>query len=129
MRIGIVGSRKMPQEHKHLIEEFVESLREGDVVVSGGAKGVDSWAAKAARERGLEVVEHFPDVEDTAPRNEFIKAAFGRNMIVAKDSDMIIAFVCKDGGGTEDTLDKMRRLNKPFFVRDVRFRKGWRKAE
>ena len=129
MKIGIVGSRIMPQEHKHLIEEFVGSLREGTVVVSGGARGVDSWAADAARERGLEVIEHRPDIEDTAPKAEFIKAAFGRNMIIAKDSDIIFAFICKDGGGTEDTLDKMRRLKKPFFVRDVRLKKGWRKAK
>ncbi len=48
-RIAIVGSRGLPRPD--LIEAFVASLPAGTVVVSGGARGVDTVAEQAARER------------------------------------------------------------------------------
>ena len=54
MKIAIVGSRDFPQLER--IDAFVDSLSPGDVVVSGGARGVDSRAERRARARGLEVL-------------------------------------------------------------------------
>jgi hypothetical protein len=51
--VAIVGSRNFP--HKHWVDAFVDRLQPDTVVISGGAKGVDTWAEKAARKRGLNV--------------------------------------------------------------------------
>lgn len=40
-----------------LVEAYVAYLPDDSIVVSGGAKGVDSSAVQAAEDRGLEVVQ------------------------------------------------------------------------
>lgn len=85
MRIAIVGSRTYPDERA--VREFVRSLPEGTIIVSGGAAGVDTWAAKAARKRGLKVVEHRADWEALGD-----VAGPIRNTAIVEDSDEIVAF-------------------------------------
>lgn len=53
-RVAIVGSRDYPALGE--VTAYVESLPAGTVVVSGGTRGVDQTAEKAARARGLTVV-------------------------------------------------------------------------
>lgn len=47
--VAIVGSRRFP--HKHWIDKCVDSLNPGTIVVSGGARGVDSWVEERAKQR------------------------------------------------------------------------------
>ena len=49
--VAIVGSREFPRQD--WVEAFVERLKPDTIVVSGGAKGVDSWAVRTAKSRGL----------------------------------------------------------------------------
>ena len=51
-RVAVVGSRGYPD--RAAVAAYVQALAEGTVVVSGGARGVDRWAADAAAECGLE---------------------------------------------------------------------------
>ena len=53
MNVAIVGSRDYP--HPEHIWSYVATLPADTVVVSGGARGVDSWAAAAATHHGLQV--------------------------------------------------------------------------
>ena len=55
MNIGIVGSRRW--KNREDIEGLVNTLAADTTVVSGGARGVDTWATQSARKRGLKVVE------------------------------------------------------------------------
>lgn len=48
--VGIVGSRKFPNEKLYWIDKAIDKLRSSTVVVSGGALGVDT----RARERTLQ---------------------------------------------------------------------------
>jgi hypothetical protein len=57
--VGIVGSRKF--KNKEWVVEFVKRLKPETTVVSGGAIGVDSWAAETAREQGLRTKEFLID--------------------------------------------------------------------
>jgi predicted Rossmann fold nucleotide-binding protein DprA/Smf involved in DNA uptake len=49
MRIGIVGSREFPQ--LKLVDFFINDLPMGVTIVSGGAKGVDSYAVDYAKKK------------------------------------------------------------------------------
>ena len=105
IRIGIVGSRNFGDLTR--VSKLVRILKEtkGDfVLVSGGAKGVDRAAAKAAKDLGLEVVEHLPD-PDVKP---LVKAAKERNTKIVEDSDLVFAFwsVNAESTGTVDTMYK-----------------------
>ena len=62
MRIAVVGSRDYPKKR---IVEYVLSrfFDDGDELVSGGARGVDTWAANWARAHKHKVTVFEPDWE------------------------------------------------------------------
>ena len=102
MRVAIVGSRDYPD--LEAIDEYVADLNDDDVVVSGGAPGVDSRAAEAARKRGLEVVE-YPAQWDVFGRS----AGFRRNHTIVDNADRVVAFQHNKSRGTQHTIDIARK--------------------
>lgn len=114
-RVAIIGSRRW--RDRDAIGRAVAALETGDVVVSGGAKGPDTWAAAAARARGLEVVEHRPDLAGVKARWAAAERYYARNQRVVDDCDRVIAFVAADRkGGTEDTIRRAAKAGKPIDV-------------
>jgi predicted Rossmann fold nucleotide-binding protein DprA/Smf involved in DNA uptake len=57
MKVAIIGSRDYAK--LHLVQKMVEVLPPGCILISGGARGVDTIAEEAARSRGL-AVQVFP---------------------------------------------------------------------
>lgn len=105
MKVGIVGSRRYPAEH--LVRGFVRNLaaRAPDtIIVSGGARGVDAWAAGEARQMGLAVEEHLADW-DGGGRG----AGFARNSTIVACSASLVAFWDLVSRGTMDTVWKAHR--------------------
>lgn len=101
MRVAIVGSRDYPD--LEAVDEYVADLNDDDVVVSGGAQGVDSRAAKAARARGLKVVEYH------AQWDLFGKSAgYRRNKTIVENADRVVAFQHNKSRGTQHTIDIAR---------------------
>lgn len=93
-------------------------LPAGAVVVSGGCRGVDSWAADAARRRGLQVVEHLPDLDGVRNRGEAAGRYYARNQQIVDDCDRVIAFPSADrSGGTEDAIRRAEKAGKPIDLR------------
>jgi hypothetical protein len=131
-RIGIVGSRlAVPDdargeernwyvariaEVERQIDEFVASLPDGDVVVSGGAPYVDTFAERAALRRfGPEGVSiHRADWEQFGKR-----AGFLRNPIIVDDSDKIHAWWDGRSRGTAHTIGLARKAGKPVTIHPV----------
>lgn len=113
MRIGIVGSRDYP--NLQAVWAFVERLAgryPTIVIVSGGARGVDTVAAAAGRWYGLEVVEHKPEWERLGKHY----APLARNTTIVEDCDALIAFWDGVSTGTMDTVDKARGTGKKVHV-------------
>lgn len=108
-RVAIVGSRDYP--HPAHVQRAVSGLASDDIVISGGARGVDSMAAKFARWRGLEVVEHLADWEHLGKR-----AGYVRNITIVEDCDRVIAFQHNASRGTQHTIDIARKAGKPVEV-------------
>lgn len=109
VRIAIVGSRDFGDEEA--VRAFVRTLQAGSVVISGGAVGVDSWAADEARKMGLEVVEHLPDWKRFGR-----KAGPLRNTTIIEDADEVAAFWDGVSRGTADSIRKGREAGKPVNV-------------
>jgi hypothetical protein len=79
---------------------------------------VDTWAAEAARGRGLAVVEHLPDLSGVRVRGEASRRYHERNERIAQDCDRMIAFPSADRtGGTEDAIRRAARHGKPVELR------------
>lgn len=93
------------------VREFVRSLPEGTIIVSGGAAGVDTWAAKAARKRGLKVVEHRAAWEALGDAAGPI-----RNTAIVEDADEVVAFWDGVSTGTLDTVRKAHAAGKPCRI-------------
>lgn len=128
MRLGIVGSRNFTDE-KLMVDVLLDfkfydnesgkmiSFFRLDAVVSGGAKGADSIAARLATSSGIEVIEHLPSKEHDWPA-----AAFIRNQLIVDDSDMLMAFfgpgepVSVNKSGTMDTVRKAMKKRIPVYL-------------
>jgi len=117
MRVAIVGSRRW--QDRGAVEAAVAALPAGSVVVSGGCRGVDSWAVAAARRRGLAVAVHRPDLAGVRCRGEAAARYHARNQRIVEDSDRMIAFrVVSAEGGTEDVIRRARAAGIPVEVRE-----------
>ncbi len=127
-RYGVIGCRP-PREDSHDYEakmvlflsiceaviEAVNELPDGSVVVSGGAKGVDSVAVAAAKARGLETKEHLPDYVRYGAK----MAPIVRNILIVDDSDELIAFPAPWSTGTWHAISEAREKEKDICVKKI----------
>lgn len=110
MKVAIVGSRGWTDEAA--VVDFVHRLHAGDTVISSGARGVDTFAAKAAILRGdlrLRVIK--PDWERYGR-----KAGMMRNTQIADECDRLIAFWDGVSRGTKDSIDKATKAGKSVEI-------------
>lgn len=109
LKIGIVGTRNP----KTTFEEFSKIIDDYNPthIVSGGARGIDTFAENYAKLFNLPFTMFPP---------EYTKygriATFVRNQQIVDASDMVIAFPSKDSKGTIDTIRRTKRSNKPLKV-------------
>jgi hypothetical protein len=108
-RVAIVGSRGYPLMDS--IDLFVQTLPPDTVVVSGGARGVDREAARAARRHGLSTMVFFADWATYGRR-----AGMVRNEQIVDHADQIVAFWDGQSPGTADTIRKARRKGLPVRI-------------
>lgn len=109
MYVAIVGSREFGDLEQ--VVEFVNALPAGTVVVSGGARGVDSIAEAAAKRRGLETCIY------PADWLRWGKAAgIRRNVDIVNKADVIVAFWDGRSRGTEYTIELARAKGKLVHV-------------
>ncbi len=112
MKIAVVGSRDISLS----FERFYELLRdlipdEATAIISGGAKGVDSLAARFAKELGLPVEEFLPDYK------LFGKIApLVRNRTIVENADFVVAIWDGKSKGTLNTIDYTLDSNKPLVI-------------
>ncbi len=106
MKIGIVGSRNIT--YVDLARFIPPQCTE---IVSGGARGVDSCAAKFAREHGIKLTEFLPEYHVYGRG-----APLMRNTQIVEYADMVLAFWDGTSRGTRDTIHKCRSLHKPIRI-------------
>lgn len=109
MRVAIVGSRSFP--NREVVEQFVCRLPIGATVVSGGAKGVDSWAVEAAHQAGLETL-----VLEADWKTHGRSAGPIRNLEIVRQTDEVAAFWDGASRGTLNTVALAIRLAVPVSV-------------
>lgn len=127
-RIAIVGCRPptYADDTECLYERIIDDVHgwfalaiaagdidHGDVIVSGGADGVDRRAAGFARELGLAVVEHLPDYATHGP-----KAPLVRNERIVADCDDLHAWPAPWSRGTWHAVRLARKAGKPVTVHE-----------
>jgi hypothetical protein len=138
--IAIIGSRGFGDNDQ--VVRFVAKLaaKYPDCrVVSGAAKGPDSYGALAARNHGLSTLEYIPTRlesgrfgitcwsrnADGSTREKFLlgtlyhsygAAAYARNEMIVKAARVVVAFWDGESRGTKNSLDIARAFNRQSFV-------------
>lgn len=107
-KVAIVGSRDFP--HLAWVDRYVSTLPFDDIIVSGGAMGVDNEAKIAARNYAHIFIEVIP------AWNLGKRAGLDRNTIIVDIADRIVAFWDGRSRGTKDTIDKGHRAHKPVEI-------------
>lgn len=110
MKIAIIGSRLYG--NMKAVREFVNALPKGTIVISGGAKGVDSVAEDAAKKRGLETMIFPADWSGLGRR-----AGMVRNIKMLKEADKVIAFWDGTSVGSKNMIDACKKAGKPIEIR------------
>jgi hypothetical protein len=107
--VAVVGSREYPDEER--VRVFVRSLPSDSVLISGGARGVDSWAEDEARRHGM-IVHVYPADWKRYGR----RAGFIRNVDIVRSANRVVAFWDGRSPGTKSTIDIAERESKPCEV-------------
>lgn len=141
--IAIVGSRQPSEESRRAAFEFAARQAEtGKLVVSGGARGIDTAGHQGALTRGRTVVvpptgvmryrsrklgdvrpgsEKCCIVGQFPPRDPWrTRNALQRNHTIVALSDCVVGFEPRDHGGTWRSCRSALRMGKPLFVVNAR---------
>lgn len=119
--LAIVGSVSLDgnAEAAEWIEralDYFQPLR----VVSGGAPGVDTMAAYAARRREIEVTEHKPKAQRWLRGSP--DGFWHRNLLIARDCTRLVCIRADDSQtyGSGWTRDQAKRMRKPTYTVTIR---------
>ena len=106
MKIAIIGSRGL---NLFDIGEYIPE--EATEIVSGGARGVDTYARDYAKKNGLKLTEFLPDY------NTYGRAApLVRNIEIIDYADEVYAFWDGKSRGTKFVIDNCRKRKKKVRI-------------
>lgn len=108
MKVAIIGSRDYPALDR--VRQYIARLPADWTIVSGGARGVDQAAAKAAHEQGLHLIEHPADW--SLGRG----AGFQRNHLIVNDCDYLVAFWDGVSRGTQHSISLAQAAGKRVYI-------------
>lgn len=117
VKLAIVGSRSFHDKEKfklHLQNWVKTTGKNPDVIISGGANGVDKLAKNYANENKIEYKE-FP-----ADWDKFgLSAGRKRNLLIANECTHCLALPSRTGKGTQITIEYVNSLNKPIMIKFI----------
>ena len=112
MKVAVIGSRGIS------ISNIGDYLPENTtVIISGGAKGVDTSAREYAIAHGIELTEFLPEYEKYGRG-----APLKRNITIIENADLVLAFWDGKSRGTKFVIDNCRKMG--VEVRVVIISKG-----
>ena len=116
VKLGIVGYRKFTDYIKfsEIVDEYIKEIGQPILIVSGGAKGVDTMAEKYAKEHNIPTQIFYPDWEKYKKGAGLI-----RNTDIINASTHVLALPNIKSVGTLDSINKAKIMKKNLKVVDV----------
>jgi len=113
MNIAIVGNR-VGWTYREIEKTLVRyAVYKTDVIISGGAEGVDTFAQEFARKHGNKIIIIYPDMTRPSP-----KRYYERNKKIAVECDFMFVFN-KDNNprsGSFNAMNQAQKLGKDLMV-------------
>lgn len=124
LRLAVVGARAFSSRSAvaGLVRDLVRVYgASGFVLVSGGCRGVDSWAVSAARELGVRCDVVLPSFPRGSPFAVVRRALLSRSARLVRSCDGVFAFLGAGGlvGGTGFAVSAARRSGVPVRLLGV----------
>jgi len=110
-KYAIVGSRDWPENQSETVIAYIKSLPMKSVVVSGGARGVDTLAEEQALQSGLAVQIYKADWDKYGK-----SAGMRRNKDIVDNADALVAFWCNQSKGTANSISRALKRGIPVTV-------------
>lgn len=111
MFLAIVGSRDFTDYRVfcRFVQQALEKWQSvPQKIISGGARGADTLAKKWATERGIPIVEHFPEWDNLG-----LSAGPVRNRKIVEEATHMIAFPSRTGKGTQNSMELAHKKGIP----------------
>ena len=113
MNIAVVGNRigwTYQEIEKILIKEYVYK---SDVIITGGAEGVDTFAQEFGKKHGNRILIIYPDPTKPSPQRYY-----ERNKKIALECDCMIAFNKGNNprSGSFNAINQAKKFKKDVFV-------------
>ena len=109
VRLAVIGSRDFPS--RYLVERLIYEIPKDIVLVSGGARGVDTWVEVAAKHHNRQI-DIYPANWSQHGKN----AGFVRNNQIIRNSDLVLAFWSDKSKGTKHSIQLAKYLGKTCIV-------------
>lgn len=110
MRLAVVGSRGF-DDYEYLKATIEKINADIECIISGGARGADSLAARYSREKGIALREYLPEYDKYGRGAPIV-----RNRLIVDDCDTLIAFWDGKSRGTRDSIDYARRQGRKVII-------------
>lgn len=105
------GRKRVEAKGRKMVLDVLKKLTPGLTLISGGAKGPDSWAADAAKKYHHSMVEILPNWKKYGKG-----AGFKRNKEIVDAANDVIAFWDLESNGTWHTIKQAAKAEKPFMI-------------
>lgn len=106
MKLAIIGSRNLMISE---IEKFIpDNVSE---IVSGGAQGIDTCAAKYAKKQGIKLTVFLPEYQKYGRY-----APLKRNLQIIDYADEVLAFWDRQSRGTLFVIENCKKRNKQIKI-------------
>jgi hypothetical protein len=116
--LGIVGSRDFDDYNlfDKVIRKVISIEGKPNNIISGGARGTDSFGSKWASDNNISTIIFKPRYNDFPEKVRRWMAPKERNTDIVKNSDIILAFWNMESTGTLDSITKGRDMNKKIYI-------------
>lgn len=112
MKAAVIGSRNLSVDiDKYLLEVEERMCEKITLIISGGARGIDSLAEKYADMHNIPKLIFLPEYDKHGKSAPLI-----RNISIVNSCDMVIAFWDGVSGGTKFTVNYAKSERKKVIV-------------
>lgn len=116
MKLAIVGTRNPGVSYQEWESILISKINASEIslVISGGSKGIDTYAKLFAGRHHIPLMEYLPEYSKYGR-----KATLRRNTQIVREASTVIAFPSPDSKGTFHSIRETKRLSKRLIVVNI----------